>query len=203
MISLNKIRVGILGVTGYAGIELLRILLSHPNAEITYLVSHSYVGKKIWEVYPHLRRLCDLVCQELDTAVAREKCDVVFTALPHGTSKEVIPALYQNGLKIIDLSGDFRYNDPAVYEQWYGDKHPAPQLLEESVYGLPELHREEIRSASLIGNPGCYTTCSILGLAPLLKHKLVSSKNIIIDAKSGVTGAGRGLSLDYHFCECT
>ena len=135
--------------------------------------------------------------------MAKEKCDVVFTALPHGTSKEVIPALYQNGLKIIDLSGDFRYNDPAVYEQWYGDKHPAPQLLEESVYGLPELHREEIRSASLIGNPGCYTTCSILGLAPLLKHKLVSSKNIIIDAKSGVTGAGRGLSLDYHFCECT
>ena len=192
----------VLGATGYAGIELVRLLTSHPEVEIKMLVSHSFVGKKISEVYPNLRGVLDLVCEELDVEKAAA-CDVVFTALPHGASKEVIPVLYEKGARIIDLSGDFRYNDPAVYEQWYGAPHSSPELLAKSVYGLCELHRGEIKKTRLIGNPGCYTTCSILGLAPLVKHSLVHTDNIIIDAKSGVTGAGRSTALDYSFCECT
>lgn len=197
------IRAGVLGATGYAGIELVRILSGHREVELTMLVSQSFKGMKISEVYQNLRNVTDIVCEELDVEEAARRCDVVFTALPHGASKEVIPQLYKCGLKVIDLSGDFRYNDPAVYEQWYGEPHSSPELLAQSVYGLVELHRAEIKKARLIGNPGCYTTCSILGLAPLLKNGIVQTDNIIIDAKSGVTGAGRGLALDYHFCECT
>lgn len=199
----KQIRVGILGATGYAGVELARLIASHPFAKLTYIVSHSYVGQKLSDVYPHLKNVVDLTCEELDVQTAKERCDVVFTALPHGASKEVIPALYESGVKIIDLSGDFRYNDIKVYEQWYKQEHTAPELLKKSVYGLPELHREEIKNATLIGNPGCYTTCSILGLAPLLAAGICDTENIIIDAKSGVSGAGRGLGIDYHFCECT
>lgn len=197
------IRVGVLGATGYAGEELVRILSGHKEVEITMLVSHSYVGEKMSDVYPHLRGVCDIVCEDLDAEKAAKDCDVVFTALPHGASKEVIPALYEKGLKVIDLSGDFRYNDVKVYEKWYGQAHSNPELLEESVYGLCELHRDEIKNARLIGNPGCYTTCSILGMAPLVKNGCVDTNSIIIDAKSGVTGAGRGLNINYHFCECT
>lgn len=196
------IKVGVLGGTGYAGIEVVRLLTKHPEAEIKYIVSHTFAGQKISDVYPSLRGICDVECSELDTDRAAE-CDVVFTALPHGASKEVIPKLYEKGLKIIDLSGDFRYNDPEVYEKWYGMPHDCPELLEKSVYGLCELHRDEIKKHSLVGNPGCYTTCSILGLAPLLANGLVDTKNIIIDAKSGVTGAGRSLALPNMFCECT
>lgn len=196
------INVGILGGTGYAGIEVVRLLTKHPKARIKYIVSHTFAGKKISEVYPSLKGICDVVCEELDTERAAE-CDVVFTALPHGASKEVIPKLFEKGLKIIDLSGDFRYNDPAVYEKWYGQKHDCPELLEKSVYGLCELHRDEIKKHTLIGNPGCYTTCSILALAPLMANGIADTKNIIIDAKSGVTGAGRSLALPNMFCECT
>lgn len=197
------IRVGILGATGYAGIELVRLLSSHKEANITMLVSQTYKGMKISEVYPSLRGVIDLECEELDAKKAAENCDVVFTALPHGASKEVIPELYEKGLTVIDLSGDFRYNDKDVYSAWYDQEHSSPELLDVSVYGLPELHREEIKKTRLVGNPGCYTTCSIMGLAPLLANGAVETKNIIIDAKSGVSGAGRGLGLDYHFCECT
>ncbi|MBP3336817.1 MAG: N-acetyl-gamma-glutamyl-phosphate reductase [Clostridia bacterium] len=197
------IKVGVLGATGYAGSELVRILTNHKDVEITLLVSHSYAGQKMSDIYPSMKGVCDITLSELDASVAAEKCDVVFTALPHGASKEVIPALYEKGLVVIDLSGDYSYNDKEVYKQWYGAEHTSPELLEVSVYGMPELHREEIKKTKLIGNPGCYTTCSILGLAPLVKNKAVELKNIIIDAKSGVTGAGRGVSLDYHFCECT
>ena len=197
------IRVGILGATGYAGVELVRLLSAHKEVTLTMLVSQSYKGMKISEVYPSLRGVCDVVCEELDADKAAENCDVVFTALPHGASKEVIPSLYEKGLKVIDLSGDFRYNDKEVYAAWYGQEHSSPELLDVSVYGLPELHREEIKKTTLIGNPGCYTTCSIMGLAPLLANKAIETKNIIIDAKSGVSGAGRSLSIDNHFCECT
>lgn len=196
------INAGILGGTGYAGIEVVRLLTKHPEVNIKYIVSHTFAGKKISEVYPSLRGICDVLCEELDLERAAE-CDVVFTALPHGASKEVIPKLFEKGLKIIDLSGDFRYDDPAVYEKWYGQKHDCPELLEKSVYGLCELHRSEIKTHTLIGNPGCYTTCSILALAPLVANRLIDLKNIIIDAKSGVTGAGRGLALPNMFCECT
>lgn len=196
------INAGILGGTGYAGIEVVRLLTKHPEVNIKYIVSHTFAGKKISEVYPSLKGICDVLCEELDLERAAE-CDVVFTALPHGASKEVIPKLFEKGLKIIDLSGDFRYDDPAVYEKWYGQKHDCPELLEKSVYGLCELHRSEIKTHTLIGNPGCYTTCSILALAPLVANGLIDLKNIIIDAKSGVTGAGRGLALPNMFCECT
>lgn len=197
------IKAGVLGATGYAGIETVRILSNHPTAEITFAASKTYAGKKISDVYPNLKGVCDIVLSEVDIAQIKEKCDVVFTALPHGASKEVIPSLYDAGVKIIDLSGDFRYNDEKVYEKWYGAPHDCPKLLKKSVYGLCELHRSEIKNADIIGNPGCYTTCSIMALAPLLNAKAVDTKNIIIDAKSGVTGAGRTTNLDYSFCECT
>lgn len=192
----------VLGATGYAGIELVRLLNSHPEVEIKMLASHSFVGKKISEVYQNFRGVLDMECEELDVDKAAS-CDIVFTALPHGASKEVIPQLYEKGARIIDLSGDFRYDDAAVYEQWYNQPHSSPELLKKSVYGLCELHRDKIKQTRLVGNPGCYTTCSILGLAPLLANGLVHKDNIIIDAKSGVTGAGRNTALDYSFCECT
>ena len=197
------IRAGILGVTGYAGIELLRLLLNHPEVEVTALVSGSTAGEKISNVYPHLKGICDMVLEELNVEEIAKKCDVVFTSLPHGASDMVIGNLYNAGLTVSDLSGDYRYDDVAVYEQWYNTTHKNPDLLKESVYGLCELYREKIKTARLIGNPGCYTTTSILGAAPLIKGGFVSTENIIVDAKSGVTGAGRGIHLDYHFCECT
>ena len=197
------IRVGVLGATGYAGIETVRILTKHPEVTITKLVSHSFVGKKISDVYPAFKNVCDIVCEDLDVEDIAAECDIVFTALPHGASKEVIPAIYEKGVKIVDLSGDFRYDSKEVYEQWYGEPHCAPEILEKSVYGLCEIHRDKIKDATLVGNPGCYTTCSILALYPLLKAGVVKKDNIIIDAKSGVTGAGRTEKLPYSFCECT
>ncbi len=196
------IKVAVLGATGYAGIELVRLLTNHPDVHIEVLGSQSFSGKKISEVYQNFEKVLDVKCTELDME-AIKKCDVAFTALPHGASKSVIPELLKTGVKVIDLSGDYRYDDAAVYEKWYGEPHSSPELLEESVYGLCELHRDKIKSSRLVGNPGCYTTCSILGAVPLLSSGLGSTKNIIIDAKSGVTGAGRGLNLSYHFCECT
>lgn len=196
------IKAAVLGATGYAGIELVRLLTNHPGVSIEILGSQSFDGQSISDVYPNFKGVFDKKCEKVDVnAVA--KCDVAFTALPHGASKEVIPSIIEKGVKVIDLSGDFRYDDIEVYEKWYGQKHSSPELLKESVYGMPELYRDKIKSARLIGNPGCYTTCSILGAYPLLKSGIGSSENIIIDAKSGVTGAGRGLTQQVHFCECT
>jgi len=197
------VKIGILGATGYAGSEIVRLLSQHGGVELSMLTSKSYAGQKMSDIYPALKGICDTVLEEAEPEVVAEKCDLVFTALPHGASKEVIPKLYALGLKVIDLSGDYRYNDPAVYEEWYKEAHSSPELLAESVYGMPELHREEIKKTRLVGNPGCYTTCSILGLAPLMAAGVIEEKNIIIDAKSGVSGAGRGLSQAFHFCECT
>lgn len=196
-------KVGILGATGYAGIELVRILSQHPQVEIACVVSQSYAGQNISDIYPNLRGIVDMTCEELDIQTISKKCDVVFTALPHGVSNNVIPELMSHQLKVIDLSGDFRYNNVEVYEKWYRTKHNNPNLLEQSVYGLPELHRQQIAQSSLVGNPGCYTTCSILPVVPLLANKIIYTEGIIIDAKSGVSGAGRGLAQPYHFCECT
>lgn len=196
------IKAAVLGATGYAGIELVRLLAGHSEASIEVLGSQSFAGQEISEVYKNFNHILDKKCTELDLDEVA-KCDVAFTALPHGASKTVIPSLLDRGLKVIDLSGDYRYDDAAVYEEWYGEKHSSPELLKESVYGLPELHRDKIKNARLIGNPGCYTTCSILGAAPLLASKIGKTDNIIIDAKSGVTGAGRGLKLQNSFCECT
>ncbi len=197
------IRVGILGVTGYAGIELLRLLCGHPEAKVTYLGTSSNAGTPISELYPNFKGICDMKLREVDIPKIAEECDLVFTSLPHGASDKIIGELYNAELKVIDLSGDYRYDDPAVYEKWYKTTHSNKELLKKSVYGMCELYREKIKKADLIGNPGCYTTASILGAAPLIKSGFVSTDNIIIDAKSGVTGAGRGLAIDYHFCECT
>ncbi len=196
------IKAAVLGATGYAGIELVRLLSNHPEVSIEILGSQSFAGQKISEVYRNFEHILDKECEKLDLEKVKE-CDVAFTALPHGASKEVIPALLEQGVKVIDLSGDYRYDSAEVYEKWYGEAHSSPELLAESVYGLCELHRNKVKAARLIGNPGCYTTCSILGAAPLLASKLGKTENIIIDAKSGVTGAGRGIALAYHFCECT
>ena len=196
------IKAAILGATGYAGIELVRLLSNHPEVSIEILGSQSFDGQKLSDVYQNFEHILEKECEKLDLEKVKN-CDVAFTALPHGASKEVIPKLLEQGVKVIDLSGDYRYDDVKVYEEWYGEPHSSPELLAESVYGLCELHREKIKSARLIGNPGCYTTCSILGAAPLLASKIGETKNIIVDAKSGVTGAGRGLGLPYHFCECT
>ena len=197
------IKVGVLGATGYAGIETVRILTGHPDVKITRLVSHSFVGKKISDVYPAFRNVCDIECCALDVDDIAANCDIVFTALPHGASKEVIPAIYAKGVKIVDLSGDFRYDSEEVYEKWYGEPHCAPEILAKSVYGLCEIHRDKIKDATIVDNPGCYTTCSILALYPLLAAGVVKHDNIIIDAKSGVSGAGRTEKLPYSFCECT
>ena len=196
------IKVAVLGATGYAGIELVRILSQHPEVELKVLGSHSFDGQPISEVYQNFAHILDMTCEELDLDKVAQ-CDVAFTALPHGASKDVIPSLIEKGIKVIDLSGDFRYDDIKVYEKWYGTEHSSPELLSEAVYGLCELYRDKVKKARLIGNPGCYTTCSILGAYPVLKSGLGKSENIIIDAKSGVTGAGRGLGLPLHFCECT
>ena len=196
------IKVAVLGATGYAGIELVRLLSNHPEVSIEILGSQSFDGQKLSDVYQNFEHILEKECEKLDLEKVKN-CDVAFTALPHGASKEVIPKLLEQGVKVIDLSGDYRYDDVKVYEEWYGEPHSSPELLDESVYGLCELHREKIKSARLIGNPGCYTTCSILGAAPLLASKIGDTKNIIVDAKSGVTGAGRGLGLPLHFCECT
>ena len=196
------IKAAVLGATGYAGIELVRLLTNHPEVSIEVLGSQSFSGQKISDVYPNLKGILDKECESVDIDKVAE-CDVAFTALPHGASKDVIPSIIEKGVKVIDLSGDFRYDDIKVYEKWYGQEHSSPELLKESVYGMPELYRDKIKGARLIGNPGCYTTCSILGAYPLLKSGIGNSENIIIDAKSGVTGAGRGLSQQVHFCECT
>ncbi len=197
------VNVALIGATGYVGIDIARILKGHPRVNISSAVSQSFVGQKISDVYPNLRNILDMECEALDIDKICSKSDIVITALPHGASKEVIPRLLEKGKRVIDPSGDFRYKSAAVYEKWYNTKHEMPELLDIAVYGLPELYREKIRDARLVANPGCYPTCSILGMAPLLAGDLVEKKNIIIDAVSGVSGAGRKSDLAYSFCETT
>ncbi|HZJ82404.1 MAG TPA: N-acetyl-gamma-glutamyl-phosphate reductase [Clostridia bacterium] len=195
------VKVSILGATGYAGIELVRLISSHPDVEISNIVSHSYAGQYLKDVYPQFMGTNDRVLDDLDMDKVVADSDVVFTCLPHGASSKVIPSLYQKGARIIDLSGDFRYISSETFQEWYGYEHPNPGLLKESIYGLPELHKEDVKSAQLIGNPGCYPTCAILGIAPLLENKLIHNNSIVIDAKSGATGAGRATSVGLNFCE--
>ena len=168
---------------------------------MSHLCSKTFAGKQIGEVYQNLSNVSLPPLEELDINAVVQDSDVIFTSLPHGASGDIIPKLYAAGAKVIDLSGDFRYNDPVVYEKWYGTPHPAPDLLQHSVYGLPELHRAQIKQSRLVGNPGCYTTCAILALAPLVQKGIVDPQSIIIDAKSGTTGAGRSSSTTFSFCE--
>ncbi len=194
------IRVGIVGATGYAGAELVRILCGHPEIELTILTSRQYAGVKFDRVYPSMTGAVNLVCEELSVDNLCDRADVIFTALPHKLPMELAPELVKRGKKVIDISADFRFKDASKYESFY-QPHTAKDLLEKAVYGLSEVYFERIRNAVLIGKPGCYPTSVLLPLIPLLKKKLLDPKTIIVDSKSGVSGAGRSLSLTTHFCE--
>lgn len=196
------IKVGIAGATGYTGVELLRILRNHPEVEVVFAGTESYVDQELSQVYPHLDKVVALKGARQDAAVMAEACDVVLTALPHGIPMQMAPAILGAGKKLVDLGADFRLQDTAAYEAWY-QHQPAPaDLLTQAVYGLPEAgYREAIRSATLVGNPGCYPTSCALAALPALKAGLVEAKGIIFDAKSGVSGAGRGVNLGVHYSE--
>jgi N-acetyl-gamma-glutamyl-phosphate reductase len=193
------ISVGILGATGYTGAELVRLLHQHPGAGITFCSSRQYNGKHISEVLEFLKGSVDIILEDFDAAAIRRRCDVVFSCLPHGASMEFIARII-DAVKVVDLSADFRIRDLAVYREWY-QEHTSPELLPEAVYGLAEVYRDEIRNARLVANPGCYPTSVLLPLIPLLKAGLIEKTDIIVDSKSGVSGAGRGLSLKTHICE--
>ena len=195
-----KIKVGIIGATGYAGEELLRLLLTHPMVEIGGISSVSFEGQVISAVYPALAKYCDMVLTDEDTVIANS--DVVFASLPHGLCEDKANKCLLKGKKFIDLGADFRLYNEADYQQWYGLNYQKPDLHQQAVYSIPELHRALAKGKKLIGNPGCYPTSIALGLAPAVKAGLVDMKQIIIDSKSGATGAGRGLNQKTHYPDC-
>lgn len=193
-------RVGIVG-DGYTAVELLRLLAGHPQLEPVYVSSIVNVGRRVDEVYPQFFGSCNLLFQPTDVNLISEQCEAVFLAVPHGESAVLVNELLPLGVKCIDLGADFRLQDPGVYANYYGLKHPHPELLPEAVYGLPELYRRAIKAANLIANPGCFPTSAIIPLVPLLAAKLVAPEGLIIDSKSGVTGAGRSAKVNNLFCE--
>lgn len=194
-------KVGIVGATGYAGAELVRLVLNHPQAELTWLGSQSYAGQSYAQIYRNMNGLVDLECGKEELIRAAEQCDVIFTATPQGYLDSLITEELLEKTKVVDLSADFRIQDVAVYETWYHRKHESPSYIKEAAYGLCELNRGEISGKRLIANPGCYATCSILALYPLLAERLIREKGIVIDAKSGTSGAGRGAKTGSLFCE--
>ncbi len=196
----QMIRAGIYGASGYTGQELLRLLIAHPEVEVAALTSRKYTGTEVSDVYPVFRDLTDLEYIDASPERVAGLCDVVFLALPHGEAMAVVPAFLEAGKRVVDLSADFRLRDLATYEKWY-IKHSAPQLINNAVYGLPELYREDIKKADLVANPGCYPTGVILGLAPVLKGGYIDTSSIIVDSKSGTSGAGRELQMGSLFCE--
>jgi N-acetyl-gamma-glutamyl-phosphate reductase len=194
------INIGIIGGTGYTGVELLRLLAVHPEVQLQVITSRGEVGKKVADLFPNLRGHVDLAFTEPDTK-SLSACDVVFSATPNGVAMTHARELLQVGVRLIDLAADFRLKDAAVWEQWYGMPHACPELLAEAVYGLPEVNREKIKKARLIANPGCYPTAVQLGLLPLLENNLVDPQHLIADAKSGVSGAGRKAEVPTLFSE--
>jgi N-acetyl-gamma-glutamyl-phosphate reductase len=196
---MSTIKVGIIGATGYAGSELVRLITQHHEAELVALTSQSYAGKDYAEVYSNYTHK-DYICEEEHIEELADKCDVIFLALPHGVASKKITEDILKKCKIIDLGADFRLQDVEVYEKWY-TTHYSKEILPEAIYGLCEINRSRIKGRRIVANPGCYTTCSILSLYPLVKEGLIDLTSIIIDAKSGATGAGRGLSLGNHYCE--
>lgn len=194
------IQAGIIGATGYAGVELVRLLLRHPQVELAAVSSVSFEGQPLAEVYPNLNEITPLVCEAADEVI--RKSDVVFATLPHGLSQDTAAACAAQGKKFIDLGADFRLDDPQAYTTWYGCEAKYPELHEQAVYGLCELFRDDIRKTSIIGNPGCYPTSVALGLAPALRQGLVSPTGIVVDSKSGTTGAGRKPTQTTHFPDC-
>ncbi len=195
------IKVGIIGATGYAGGELVRLLLGHKDAEIVWYGSRSYVDQKYASIYQNMFQLVDASCMDDNMEALADQADVIFTATPQGLCASLVNEGILSRAKVIDLSADFRLKDVKVYEDWYKLKHAAPQFLDEAVYGLCEINRESIKGARLIANPGCYPTCSTLSIYPLVKEGLINPATIIIDAKSGTSGAGRGAKTDNLYCE--
>lgn len=195
------IKVGIIGATGYAGSELVRILLGHKDVEIKWYGSRSYIDKKYASTYQNFFQLVDANCMDDNMEVLADQVDVIFTATPQGLCASLVNEEILSKVKIIDLSADFRIKDVKVYEEWYKLEHKSPQFIEEAVYGLCEINREDVKKARLVANPGCYTTCSILTCYPLVKEGIIDPNTIIVDAKSGTSGAGRGAKVDNLFCE--
>ncbi len=202
MAHAKPIRVAVVGATGYTGGELLRLLSGHPRARVTVVTSEQSAGKAVADAFPSLARVIDLPLAAFDAEKVAEKADVAFVALPSGAAMDASAALAGLGRRVVDLSPDYRFLDPAVYQRWYGSPHRYRTLLGRSVYGLPELHRRRIAKARVVGNPGCYPTGALIALAPLArKGWLQPGAPVIIDAKSGISGAGRGAALSYHFPE--
>ena len=193
-------KIGIAGASGYTGLELLRLLINHPKSEIVFLTSETYQGQVVSKVFPSLSGFTDIKFSSIDS-VSSENCDIVFLALPHTISMQKVSLFLTENTKVIDLSADFRLKDPAVFKDWYSIQHQQPSLLKEAVYGLPEIHREAIKSARLIANPGCYPTSITLALAPLITKDWVDLSSIVADSKSGISGAGRKASLATQFSE--
>jgi N-acetyl-gamma-glutamyl-phosphate reductase len=193
-------KVAVIGATGYTGMELVRLLLQHPGVELTYASSDSQAGQALTSVFPHLRGLTDLVLEKADPAAIASRAEVALVALPSGLSTEIVPGLLEKGLRVIDLAGDHRLPSD-LYQQWYRKVPPAEETLAAAVYGLPELYEERIRTARLIANPGCYPTATLLSLTPLVKAGKIDTKTIVVDAKSGVSGAGKAASLATHYAE--
>lgn len=195
------IKVGIIGSTGYAGQELVRILLRHPEAKIVWYGSRSYIDKKYSEVFGNMFQLVEDVCKGEDMDELASQVDVIFTATPQGLCGSLVSEEILSKVKIIDLSADFRIKDVAKYEKWYGITHQSPEFVEEAVYGLCEINREDVKKARLIANPGCFPTCSVLSIYPLAKEGLIDMSTVIVDAKSGTSGAGRGAKVANLYCE--
>ena len=195
------IRVGIIGSTGYAGGELVRLLMNHKEAEIKWYGSRSYVDKKYADVYQNFFQIVDDKCMDDNMEALANEVDVIFTATPQGLCASLVNEDILNKVKIVDLSADFRIKDVTTYEKWYGMEHKSPEFIDEAVYGLCEINREDIKNARLIANPGCYPTCSTLSIYPLAKEGLIDMSTVIIDAKSGTSGAGRGAKVDNLYCE--
>ncbi|PLX96109.1 MAG: N-acetyl-gamma-glutamyl-phosphate reductase [Desulfuromonas sp.] len=193
-------RIAVIGASGYTGVELLRLLLLHPDVEITSCVARRNAGENVEALFPSLLDQCSCVCDELDVEVLAQNADLVFTALPHQSAMEVIPSLLDKGLKVVDLSADYRLKEATTYAAWY-QEHTSPELLAETPYGLPELYRKNIAQARLVANPGCYPTSVALALAPLLQEGWIDPTNLIIDSKSGTSGAGRDAKVGSLFCE--
>ena len=198
---MTSVRVAVAGASGYTGAELLRLLSQHPQVNLTAVTSEKSAGMTVSSIYPHLQNVIPLTFEALAPEVLAERADVLFLALPHTKSMGPVASCMKAGKRVIDLSADFRIKDPRTYETWYQTPHAHPDLIENAVYGLPELHRAAIAQARLVASPGCYPTAAILQLAPLLAHGLIVPDTIVIDAKSGVSGAGRSPALPYHFPE--
>ncbi|MEM1942447.1 MAG: N-acetyl-gamma-glutamyl-phosphate reductase [Candidatus Nitrosocaldus sp.] len=194
----KKVKVGVVGASGYVGGELLRLLVTHPRVELAMVTSRQYAGEYVHRVHPSLRGFTEITFSPMDLDKLGSTCDLVFTAVPHGKAVEIVKKLYDKGVRIVDLSADYRLKDPELYKYYYGWDHPYPDLLSKSVYGIPELHRDEIRNARLVSCPGCMAVTSLLAIAPLAKHDLIDLEHVVVDSKIGSSGAGGKPSSGTH-----